>query len=82
MDKTEFLNKIITISREDFLKASAKATSSEAMQTLTHEMPMMFMVLALYSAEIASELFDKSDAEDTAEDIEDGSIEDGSEDEE
>lgn len=51
------MNKTITISEEDFMKASANIMSGEKVGKLLKEQPMMTLLVTMISFELQNELF-------------------------
>ena len=57
------LNKEITITEKQFMKASAEAMANDRMNELLHTSPVLILFAAVYSDEIAKILFKKENAE-------------------
>lgn len=64
------LNKEFTITKDQFLKASAEALNTDRMKELVRIQPSLILFAATYSAEVATALFDKENIE--SEDMNDG----------
>lgn len=63
--------KLVAITKKTFTQLAWRATHSESMKELTTKDSMIFLILAVYSAEIAAEIFgDGTDAKKPEEKIE------------